>query len=185
MDFPDTMIDLETTGTDASHAAIIQISAVRFNFETGAIDPNIFDGYLTMAPGRFWDEDTRTWWYSTNKDLFAEIQSKGQDPGGVFRAFADWAWQAGGAGQRLWAKPVSFEWPFIQSYAREFNVTLPFHFRDAVDLNSFCRGVAHDPGARPFEKSLEFQGTEHNAIDDVMHQIRAALLVRHMVRPAA
>lgn len=183
MDFPDTMIDIETTGTDPSHLAIIQISAVRFNYETMAIDPNIFDICLDVAPGRFWDEGTRDWWHGTpdRAELLQRIQSRGQDPRAAFRAFRDWTWEPGFAGQRMWAKPISFEWPAIQSYATMFGETLPFHFRDAVDLNSFCRGMAGEPGADPLEKTIPFEGEEHNAIDDVMHQIRAALMARVLI----
>lgn len=183
MDFPDTMIDLETTSTDPVHGAIIQLSAVRFNFDTGLVDPDMFDMCLDMAPGRFWDEDTRTWWLEKNADTLALIQSRAQNAAAVFHAFREWSWKPGSAGQSMWAKPSHFEFPFIQSYAKQFQVTLPFHYQDAVDLNSFCRGIAHNPRLKPFEKTIPFEGTEHNAIDDVLHQIRAALLARHMIKP--
>lgn len=174
----DVMTDLETTGTDPSHAAIIQIAAVRFDYDTGQIG-DAFCASLHVPPTRFWDESTRAWWMKQG-ETYDRIVSQAVDPEYVFKAFRDWC-IAGATlqSQRLWAKPISFEWPFLQSYARQYNVELPFHYRNAVDLNSFTRGLSRQISDEPFGYDLPMEGDAHNALDDVFHQIKIALLARH------
>lgn len=180
---PDLMVDIETTGTDPSHAAIIQIAAVRFDFDTMRIGES-FCASLTMPSNRHWDEDTRTWWMK-NLEVYEAIVAEEQDAGQVWRSFVDWCVRTSSlAGDdRLWAKPISFEWPFLQSYGKQFSLDLPFHYRNAVDLNSFTRGMQRQPGAKPFDwqQEIPFVGDAHNAIDDVLHQIKIALTAKVMI----
>lgn len=167
MDFPDIMVDLETTGTQPETTNIIQIAAVRFNLEAGTVSPDFFDRCLMTTTTRFWDEDTRGWW-SKMPELLASIRARGEPAERVLRAFSNWA----GTGARMWAKPTSFEFPFLSSYFREFDVMNPFNFRECMDVNTFIR-ARHFPEMAPkYEKELEFVGTTHNAIDDVLHQIK-------------
>lgn len=179
------MLDIETTGTDPVNSAIIQIAAVRFDYARGEIGPS-FVASLDIAYGRYWDEDTREWWMQ-RPATYAEIVDVARPAAVVwaeFKLFLDLTGPAlSGTPERLWAKPISFEWPFLQSYARQFG-ELPFHYRNAVDLNSFCRGLANDPGAEPLDKKVDFDGTVHNALDDVLHQIKVALMARHLIGAA-
>ena len=161
------MCDLETTGTQPETTNIIQIAAVRFNLATGEIDPKFFNRCLGPTPTRFWDEDTRRWW-STKPDLLDSIYARMEPAAKVMQDFARW----GEAGGTLWAKPISFEYPFLQSYCREFEVTMPFHFRFTMDQNTFIR-ARHFPDDPPrYEKQIPFVGSEHDALDDVFHQIK-------------
>lgn len=173
----DVMCDLETTGVSPDENAIIQIAAVRFNYETLEIGP-AFCASLHIPYGRFWDEDTREWWMG-HADVYSDIVKDARDPKQVWTEFANWCRQMeGGAPQRLWAKPMHFEFPFLQSYGRMFNDPLPFHYRNAVDLNSFTRGLLKNPAAQPLDKNVPFVGNAHNAIDDVLHQIKVALTAK-------
>lgn len=176
MTFPDIMVDLETTGTSPDETAIIQISAVRFNLQTGDVDPNVFDMCLTMPPGRYWDEGTRAWW-SKMPDVLRDIWQRQRPPALVVKAFADWvrATDSGGEDLHFWSKPISFDWAFLQSYFRQFEVGNPFHYRYAQDMNTFIRARYYPNEAPPLEKTLPFDGSEHNAIDDCFHQIKVVL----------
>lgn len=179
--YPDVGVDLETTSVDPEHGAILQIAAVRFNYQTGAIGP-AFDRCLWMPGNRYWSESTREFWARFPETLEG-IQARSEDPRLVMESFRDWLIDTGPAmvPQRLWAKPSHFEYPFLQSYSRQFEVELPFHYRNVVDLNSYTRGLADDPGANPIEWDVEFEGEVHNAIDDVLHQIRVTLLAKHLI----
>ena len=181
--FPDCMVDLETTGTDPAHAAIIQIAAVRFNYDTCEIGPS-FEACLEIPAGRFWDESTREWWLS-KWDTLEPILSRAREPAEVMTEFSHWCCDTTPAlgHNRLWAKPIHFEYPFLQSYARQFGVEMPFHYRSAVDLNSFTRGMQHNPGAVPIDVQFKmtFEGEQHNAVDDVLHQIKQALSARYLI----
>jgi len=167
MDFPDVMVDIETTGTQPERTAIIQLSAVRFNLKTQEVDSNLFDRCLRIPPTRMWDENTRNWW-SQRPDILNSIWARMQDPRAVIQEFAAWA----DGSVHLWAKPISFEWPFLQSYFTEFEVINPFHYRMANDLNSFIR-ARHFPEEPPnYQDDLPFDGDPHNALHDVIHQIK-------------
>ena len=78
--YPDCMVDLETTGTSFDRTAIIQIAAVRFNFDTGEIDHDMFDRCLWIPQNRHWDEDTRAWWGKQKREVLQDILFRGEDP---------------------------------------------------------------------------------------------------------
>lgn len=177
----DVMVDLETTGIDPSHSAIIQIAAIRFDYKTRQIG-QAFTVSLEMAEGRYWDESTRGWWME-KLPIYNEIMSTARPAEEGFRAFSDWCINTApfGGEQRLWAKPSHFEWPLLQSYSAQLGIGLPFHYRNVVDLNSFTRGLANNPGAKPLDKQIPFSGDAHNALDDVAHQIKVALMAKDLL----
>mgnify|MGYP001809646270 CR=1 FL=1 len=175
------MVDLETTGLDPSNNAIIQIAAIRFDYQRREIGP-IFCRSLMIPYGRYWDEGTREWWAGM-PNIYSRIMGTAGPAGMVFKDFQTWCINTApfSDDQRLWAKPSHFEFPFLQSYARQFDAELPFHFRNVVDLNSFVRGMANDPGRKPLDKDIPFQGEQHNAIDDAGHQIKVALMAKELL----
>lgn len=175
---PDLMVDIETTGTDPGHNGILQIAAVRFNYERLEVGPS-FCAAMHLPYGRVWDEDTRSWWVRQG-DTYERITANALPAEQVMPAFMDWALQTGplAGDDRFWAKPISFDYPFVQSYCRQFGLHSPWHYRNAVDLNSFMRGLGKDPGAAPYEKNVPFQGEKHDALDDVLYQIRVLLTAK-------
>lgn len=174
MNFPDYMVDIETTGLAPDKTAIIQIAAVRFNLAEMTIDPNVFDQALLIPPTRYWDEETRRWW-SNKREVFQQIYARARPPALVMRAFADWVNDGKVDNPVFWSKPLSFDWPFIQSYLAEFEVTNPFHFRRAENMNSFIRARYFPAPAPEWDKILPFDGDEHNARDDCFFQIKALM----------
>jgi hypothetical protein len=174
MEYPDICVDLETTGTQPDKTAIIQLAAVRFNMRTGEVDPNFFNASLAIPSTRFWDEDTREWW--ADKPVVLErIWSKMRDPRTVMQEFHRWSVKDGDDNLTLWAKPTHFEFPFISSYFREFGVSNPFPFWLANDQNTFLR-ARHFPEAPPaYEKEIPFDGDEHDALYDTLHQVKVLL----------
>ena len=135
MIYPDVMVDLETTGTQPETTNIIQIAAVRFNLREGTVDPNFFDMCLYPSPNRFWDESTRGWW-SGMPEILEGIYARMRPARQVLEALNRWV---DSDIATLWAKPTSFELPFLQSYYREHELVCPFHFRRAMDQNTFIR----------------------------------------------
>lgn len=169
MDLPDIMVDLETTGTQPEHSNIIQLAAAKFNHRTGEVG-DLFDRCLIPLPSRFWDEDTRKWWSSMPKVLDG-IWSRMEPAHQVLTDFTKFAQGS----PTLWAKPVHFEFPFLSSYYRELGLLMPFHFRVAMDQNTFIRSRFFPEEAPPIEKELDFVGDQHNALHDVLHQIKTVL----------
>ena len=170
--YTDVMVDLETTGVTPDESAIIQIAAVRFNVITGEVDgDDMFDRALMIPPKRFWDEGTRDWWYKM-PDILMSIMNRMEDPVVVTRDFFNWARPKDDDRTllRFWSKPTHFDFMFLQSYSRQFQLNFPFDFRQAQDQNSFVRGLFF-PNPPP-ELSLNFEGSAHNALFDVLHQIQ-------------
>ena len=163
----DIMVDLETTGVQPEHTNILQIAAVRFNLKEGTVDPNVFDMCLYPSPNRFWDEGTRSWWQD-KAEILEGIYARMVPAKFVLEKLSAWV---GPDPVTLWAKPSSFELPFLQSYYREHELVCPFHYRRVMDQNTFIK-ARHYPDAPPnYEYDIPFEGTVHSALDDVWHQI--------------
>jgi DNA polymerase III alpha subunit (gram-positive type) len=160
------MVDIETTGTSPDHAGVIQISAVRFNLTDKTVDNNMFDKCLWLPPMRYWEEDTRAFW-AKHPRVLQEIIARGEEPGQVMRDFASWV---GYGGAIMWAKPNTFEFPLLSSYFKQFDIQNPFHYRYCTDVQSYVRGRGRD--IDEVFKSIPFEGDAHNALHDVLHQIR-------------
>ena len=173
--FQDCMVDVETTGLNSGRNAMIQLAAVRFNVHDGTIDTSsMFDECLMIPPHRFWDEGTRGWWMTQKRSILEGIYSRMRDPREVMRKFTEWCGPAGLL--RFWAKPTSFDFPFVQSYCADYGLVMPFNFRESIDLRSFAAGVGF-PGPR-FEPDVNREEYEqHNALQDVILQIEWVLKI--------
>ena len=168
MIYDQVMVDIETTGTNPNHNAMIQLSAVRFNMD-GEVDMNMFDECLLIPGNRYWSEETRDWWATQNQDTLRKIWGNMRDPATVLREFQAWVSRdLDSVVPVMWAKPISFEWPFLESYFTEFGVAKPFHYSDVQDLRSWCRAR----GLPLLDREIEFAGEAHDAIHDVLHQIQ-------------
>lgn len=167
------MVDIETTGKDVGNNAILQIAAVKFSLENGTVSHDFFDRCLLMAPKRYWDEDTRTWW-SKRRDVLESIWARMEDPYVVMKAFVDWA----GPGLKFVGKPTHFDFSFIQNYCMQFGLEMPFHYRYAEDMNSWIRGRYWPNDPPPFEYDLPFDGDAHNGLHDCLHQIKVLFAVK-------
>lgn len=176
MYFPDVMVDVETTGTSIDYAHILQIAAVRFNLETGEIDTSSMynRSMLPTTPHRFWDEDTRQWWGRQKEGLLESIMENAFPPQNVMPEFQLWAAQTPSDRPiRFWSKPLSFDYPLVSSYFKQYQIANPFAYWAARDVNTYIEAKGHDP--KPFWKEIEFEGDAHNALFDVLHQIKGLL----------
>ena len=180
MAFLDFMLDIETTGTDPAHTAILQIGAVAFNIESKEVSHAFFNQSMWIPPSRRWDEDTRVWW-GKHQAVLQNIRAKARDPSQVMQEFQDWVLSFRTEGQtegfRLWAKPISFDAPFIDSYFKEFGVQNPFHYTDVVDMRTFLRTRLGTWDVRSWEADRKMTGSAHNALMDALHQVKLVMEV--------
>lgn len=169
----DYMIDLETTGVNSEENAIIQLAAVRFNLDTKEIDTKVFNGCMTLPVGRYWDEGTREWHMHPDREkTLIWILQNSEDPAIVMRRFFDWVTDGSAICPKVfWAKPTTFDYTFVASYFRQFGLMMPFHYREANDLNSYIRGRGHRD-VNKFWKGIEPVGDAHNALHDCFYQIK-------------
>lgn len=171
--FTDIMVDIETTGTMPDRHNIIQIAAVKFNIHTGAVSADYFDRCLGLVPHRFWDEGTKEWWGKQKRSTIDNIYSRMEDPAIVMKDFFEFARPF--RGLTFWGKPTHFDFSFIASYFKDFNMENPFHYRHANDCNTFFRAL-HFPESPPdLERTLSFDGDAHNALWDTFHQVKVVL----------
>ena len=165
----DIMVDLETTGTDSRTAAIIQLSAVMFNLETGEIGPQ-FDECLAVPVQRQWDRKTYMWWTSNinRKAILEEISSRGRNPYDVIVDFLKWNGD-NGAPKHFWSKPSHFDYNLLDSYFRDFHFNNPFIYWKARDMRSYLLGL-YFPNPLP---DLRLQSNDaHNALADTLFQVK-------------
>lgn len=183
--FTDVMVDIESTGNqNYERYGIIQIAAVKFNYKTEQVDADVFDRCLRLHPGREWDVGTRQWW-AKQGNVLAQIEARAEDPHTVIHDFYQWLlkdWPSERQeGRQFWAKPTSFDHPFLVSYFKMFGYDMPCLFRYCRDLNSFMAGLKGDPAHPDFEgQEPQFQGDQHNALHDTLHQIRLLFAMKHM-----
>lgn len=169
MSFPDIMVDIETTGTDFDKNHIIQIAAVRFNLRERTIDHQFFDRALMPAPGRFWDEDTRSWWLKDKREILDGIMKRMEPVRGVLEDLQRFA----PPDAVFWAKPTHFDYSFLSSYFKQYELSNPFAYYRAKDLRSFTEGLSFPEPSKDWTKELPFTGPAHNALFDTLHQISA------------
>lgn len=171
----DLMVDIETTGTNPDRHAIVQLSAVKFSLKEGLIDASdMFDRCLVMPTWRSWEEDTRSWWQRQKADVFPNLVSRMEEPKLVMEDFVKWLGPV--EFYRFWAKPTTFDFMFVQSYMKDFDIPDRFNFREATDMNSFLRGK-YFPEKIP-DIYIPHAGDVHNALFDVINQIQ--VLFQHV-----
>ena len=150
------MVDCETLGTLPNRNPVLQIAAVQFNPET--FEPllnedqsiNSFECFLSLREqiqfGRTPDADTVKWWQKPDKAEVAKIVFAGVSnaPNMVetMNTFSDWIsnnckLENGFAEAVFWAKPVAFDYPFIDGLFLDSGVPSPFHFRKVMDMHSY------------------------------------------------
>jgi DNA polymerase III epsilon subunit-like protein len=169
------MVDIETTGSDNHDLnAMIQLAAIKFNAETGEIG-GTFNRCLAIPPKRFWAEDTRTWWMNQNREVFNSIIARMEDPGTVMRDYVAFATSDGPL--RFWAKPIAFDYGFVQSYCNEFGLPMPHHYRTARDLNTYI--AAQAGGFSHVDMPhIKVDGNAHDALVDCVYQLKCLFAAR-------
>lgn len=170
--FNDVMCDLETGGTSPDHSPIIQLSAVKFDLKTRRLASlDLFDRCLFDLPGRYWDESTRDWWMGKNAAVLRTILPRREQPRVVFENFVDWVLDTRDPSQplRFWSRPVHFDYPMLESHFKQLGILWPFHYRSAMDMNSYIRGLGFGTDTELYY--AENTGPAHNAIVDTLNQI--------------
>lgn len=165
----DICVDLETISTDPYHGAIVQIGAVKFDLFTGEVGET-FSVALKIPKNRFWSEGTRSFW-GERLQLFNSITENAVEPKEGFTSFIEWVQKT--PDPHFWAKPITFDFNWIQSYCDQYDIQIPFAFWKARDLRSFMLGVyAPEPLPR-----ITMKGSlvEHDALSDALSEAMWAI----------
>lgn len=166
--YTDCMVDIETTGLDPANAAIIQIGAVPFNYNTGEVDSkNMFVASLTMPRHRFWTSGTQEFWMVDNREVYFSIMEKAEPYKDVMHRFHQWAI---GLGSPNWWSKGFMDWSLIEDYFTNMDLDMPFNFRQAKDMRSFIAGLN---GTNIYtDPEVEKVGDHHNALHDCLTQLK-------------
>jgi hypothetical protein len=167
------MVDCETTDTDPARGGVIQLSGIKLSLDTLRVG-EMFDGCPSMLGTRRWSEQTRKFWRVDNKEVYADIVAREQPARDVFQAFADFCCKdAPFGGYTFIAKPLKFDWPFIESHFIELGIPFPFAHHNYLDMNSYIMGLQGLTTKSTVEDIVPFPagGKKHNSLHDCAWQI--------------
>jgi inhibitor of KinA sporulation pathway (predicted exonuclease) len=159
------MVDIETLGTEPG-AAILSIGACAFDPdpETDDIGDRVkisVDLESCQAAGLHIDADTLQWWLRQS-DAARYVLSGGIGLNDALGEFA--AWLRDVDADEVWANSPKFDAAHLEHAADAVDVSLPWAYYELRDV----RTIRALPGA----VDLEHEGTDHDALDDAIHQAR-------------
>lgn len=180
----DIMVDIETMGTNPFLHGVIQLSAIKFNYETEELGA-MFDRCPMPLPQKGWSDSTKDFWMGKNRPVYESIIMRAEPAVPVWEDFLRFALEDAPAdGFRFWSKPTTFDFMFIANAFESLGHATPFHFRYARDLNSFAAGLTGDPEHPDMESKVINQGVAHNGLHDCAYQIDMLFHMKHRWVPS-
>lgn len=189
-DCSDVSIDCESLGTNYC-APVLSIGAVQFNRHTGQIGKTFYVEINMRAAIRGAeagiDPETIYWWMKQSPAAAAKLF----DDSDVARArkigMADALLQLGdfvrtSGSPLVWANGPMQDVSWLENaYAKQaIGLSQPWNFRNVRDVRTI-RDIAMECG---FDyKTLSFIGTEHNALDDAVHQAHIVINCQKHIAP--
>ena len=162
------MLDHETLGTTAD-SVIMSIGAVKFNLETGEIEPEGFYASVSIDSnlecGRRIQEDTLIWWMKQGPEAQGVFHEEKLALAPVLEQFSDWV---GTRDFTMWSNGADFDIPMLAHAYKQHQMETPWEF-----WNTRCfRTYKNLPGAKAVK--VPFTGVKHNALADAYHQAQVA-----------
>lgn len=157
----DIMIDIETLGLTAD-SVIVSIAAVKFNRHTGEIGDSFYQKIDPNQPGRLVCVETLKWWFNRSPELVAGLLNGDEllrDVLVELSAFFD-------RDRFVWSQGTDFDFPILGHAFSQQDMVIPLKYNALRDTRTVYDICNFDP------KSIERQGSHHNALDDCHHQIR-------------
>jgi len=154
------MLDIETLGTDPG-AAILSVGAC--TFDTDGVGETLHRSVGLQhceAAGLEIDAETLQWWLDQDDAAAVDLITTGAPLATVLEnltAFCDGA-------DEVWANSPKFDGAILEAAYGALDWPTPWEFYELRDV----RTVRQLPGA----VELEQEGTEHDALDDAVHQAR-------------
>jgi hypothetical protein len=162
------MLDFETWGT-ARKSCLRSIGAVSFDPFSDAIDnrgfyANIQDESM-LTRGFTKDPDTVSWWSRQAREAQDALLVDQRSIEQVLKEFHSW-WLSQGA-ECVWAQGSNFDPGLWEDVCIALNARIPWKFWNTRDTRTVydISGIS--------DKSIQRQGTHHNALHDAMHQVKA------------
>lgn len=158
----DLMIDIETVST-SPRAAVLTIGAQYFDPKSDEKGATFYAQISVIDALQHGDQDDSTmkWWSSSQvnpvarREAFSGVKSA-LEVADDFAAFAK--------GCKPWGNGSVFDVIILENWFKVLRVPVPWKFWDIRDV----RTVVDMAGGKP---KIEFDGMQHIAIDDAMHEV--------------
>lgn len=154
------MVDIETLGLEPG-AAILSIGAVRFDTDgVGATFERNIDLESCQDAGLTIDAGTLEWWLQQDTDA-QHVLTGGEplaDALGDFKAFYEFA-------DEIWANSPAFDCEHLAAAYDAVGGSVPWEYYEQRDVRTVL--------SLPVAPDIEQEGTEHDALDDAIHQAKA------------
>ena len=177
----DVMVDLETLGVKDC-PPVFQLVAKAFDIKTGEILADFSETCDYRTTKSEIEEKTLAWWNDPERiELFRQLTNRGFESGlteeELFKRFCIWFNSLGDSRNVfLWGNGVNFDNRIIQKKCEQYGLKYPVFFRNDIDMRTIMRAAALKMGFNgdqiAYRASQGFEGTKHDANDDVMNQIR-------------
>lgn len=161
------MVDLETLGT-TPQAPIISIGAVFFDPETGETGNSFHEKieFGSACAGRTIDPCTIAWWFKQDDEARHSVLESGRSQDAAIRMFAEFVLD--GEPDAIWGNGATFDISILEDIYRQHKLRCPWPFwsvRDVRTIVDCAQGIVD-------RKSFEFEGTQHDALADALHQAK-------------
>ncbi len=164
------MIDLETFGV-TPQAPFVSIGACTFNPDTGNIGERFYRriDWNSAMEGRKIDPDTLSWWFNQSQAARDAINLPGEKMINVLEALALWLPKD----CQPWGNGSTFDISMLEDGYRQCGLVVPWKFWHVRDVRTIV-----EVGKLVFNhKDLPFEGVEHNALHDAIHQAKYVSLI--------
>lgn len=172
------MFDQETLDTVAS-AVILSIGAVKFDLESGKLDPDGFYASLSyddqLARGRTISESTVAWWMEQSPEARAVFREPKQTLESALIALSDWL---GHDKRYVWSNGADFDIPMLAHAYTSYGMQIPWAFWNARCVRTYraLPGAKNVPEVEPL--------VAHNALHDAVAQAKHVQAIQAMLKVA-
>ena len=165
------MVDIETLGLEPG-SAILSIGAVKFD-SAGQTDEfyREIDVRTCEEAGLIIDIETLDWHIIECSTFSGRTLTDGVKLATALKDFYVWAEDA----DEYWANSPKFDATMLEAAGEPFGVSMPWEYYELRDV----RTIKTFPGV----EEPEFDGTEHNALDDAKHQARIVSEALQSLKP--
>lgn len=175
---PDIMIDMETLGTVAD-AVIMSIGAVKFDIDSGEIDPEGFYASVSidsnLAVGRRVQEDTLIWWLKQDAAAQGVFNEPKISLPAALEDFHAWFEPTMHRQYKVWSNGADFDIPMICHAWMTHSIAPPWAF-----FNSRCFRTLKSLPQAGMAVKVPNPG-KHNALIDAHTQALQAIAIQRVL----
>lgn len=174
------MIDIETLGTKPG-AAVVSIGAAFFDLISGEVGATFYKAIdLELSENGEIDPGTVKWWMRQSDEARAVFSDAEAIPSDDALRNLAWFIAANRSGKKLcvWGNGCTFDNVILDACFRSHGIERPWGNYDDRDVRTIVELGRAILGINP-KSDIPFDGNQHNALDDVLHQVK---YVSHIAR---